>query len=253
MYIDKLLQYSINTKYANIYKLLITRALARPNKKKEVKNILGYVESHHIIPKSFKSVIGNIVNDKNNTVFLTAKEHFIAHLCLLKMFTNNPNWNQKMNFAFHQMNVKNQYQKTRINSRLFDILKRNKPKYARLYKNRDVIYIHEIEVDKIKELIDNGYSLKMTDDFKAGRVGMMTGKKHSAETKLKMRQSNSRFDINNYDIKKEVKYKQRRKIPFTTEELAWIVERKQQMSIERSRRTIEMNLKRGKQNKKDEI
>ena len=40
----------------------------------------GYVEEHHIIPRS----IGGL-NESWNVVKLTAREHFICHLLLIKM------------------------------------------------------------------------------------------------------------------------------------------------------------------------
>lgn len=39
-----------------------------------------YVERHHIIPRSLGGS-----NDPNNLVYLTAKEHFVCHLLLVKM------------------------------------------------------------------------------------------------------------------------------------------------------------------------
>ena len=41
----------------------------------------GYVEKHHIVPKSLGGS-----NDASNLVKLTAREHFIAHLLLSKMY-----------------------------------------------------------------------------------------------------------------------------------------------------------------------
>jgi hypothetical protein len=41
---------------------------------------LGYTEKHHIIPKSLGGS-----NEENNLVNLTAKEHYICHLLLIKM------------------------------------------------------------------------------------------------------------------------------------------------------------------------
>ncbi len=42
----------------------------------------GYTESHHVIPKSLGGS-----DDCTNIVKLTAKEHFICHLLLVKMTT----------------------------------------------------------------------------------------------------------------------------------------------------------------------
>jgi hypothetical protein len=92
-------------KYTKWYNNIIAKCVER-NWNKKTSGC--YVEKHHIIPKSLGG--GN----KNNLVYLTAKEHFISHLLLSKMydgkskskmqlalymFTKNPslNSNRKMN------------------------------------------------------------------------------------------------------------------------------------------------------------
>lgn len=62
----------LSNKYTKIYYQLINRARCR--------TVEGYREKHHIIPKC----IGG-TNDKSNLVSLTAREHFICHLLLVRM------------------------------------------------------------------------------------------------------------------------------------------------------------------------
>lgn len=64
--------------YQTIYNKLIARALSRKP------NIEEYYESHHIIPRCLG---GN--DDRLNLANLTAREHFIAHLCLVKIYPGN--------------------------------------------------------------------------------------------------------------------------------------------------------------------
>jgi hypothetical protein len=52
-----------------------------------------YYEKHHIVPKSMGGT-----NKKENTFFLTAKEHFIAHLLLWKIHNN-----KQMAFAYYAL------------------------------------------------------------------------------------------------------------------------------------------------------
>lgn len=59
--------------YKNHYSRLIERAKFR--------EICGYTERHHIKPKC----IGG-TDDPSNLISLTAREHFIAHLLLMKMY-----------------------------------------------------------------------------------------------------------------------------------------------------------------------
>ena len=60
--------------YKKVYNSLIT--------KRKTCKFEGYTETHHILPKSLGGT-----NDRSNLVQLTAREHFIAHLLLVKMYT----------------------------------------------------------------------------------------------------------------------------------------------------------------------
>lgn len=73
----------INNKYTRWYYAIVHNA--------QKSSRSGYVESHHIIPKSFYIdssktgwLLGN-PDDPTNLVRLTAREHFICHLLLTKM------------------------------------------------------------------------------------------------------------------------------------------------------------------------
>lgn len=72
--------------YEKIYNQIIARAKTR---------ILdGYKERHHIIPKCMGGT-----NDKENLVDLTAREHFICHWILMRLYTDN----HKLAYAFKAM------------------------------------------------------------------------------------------------------------------------------------------------------
>lgn len=79
----------LNNKYTKWYYLIIENA--------KNKDIGGYTEKHHIVPKSLG---GN--NNKENLVSLTAKEHFICHLLLTKIVDNKNN-KVKMVWALWRM------------------------------------------------------------------------------------------------------------------------------------------------------
>ena len=69
-----------NNKYQKWYDQLIGRARNR--------TIEGYVERHHIVPKSLGGT-----NEKGNLVALTAREHLIAHMLLPRFVENKaPMW-----------------------------------------------------------------------------------------------------------------------------------------------------------------
>jgi hypothetical protein len=80
--------------YQRIYNQIIERAINR--------ELHCYKEKHHIIPKC----IGG-TNDKLNLVNLTAREHFICHWLLVRIFPDN----HKIIYAFWAMcNQKSEHQ-----------------------------------------------------------------------------------------------------------------------------------------------
>jgi len=75
-----------------------------------------YVESHHILPQSMGGL-----NDDNNLVKLSARQHYLAHWMLWKAYKS-----KEMTFAFFSMsNQSNQYQgrNRKINSRIYENLR----------------------------------------------------------------------------------------------------------------------------------
>lgn len=96
--------------YKILYDKFINNAKRLPRSKKD-----GYFESHHIVPKCMG---GN--NDKANLVLLTAREHFIAHKLLCKIYPDNSSlW-----FAFNIMaHVKNENKQYKVSSKDYSILR----------------------------------------------------------------------------------------------------------------------------------
>lgn len=91
------------------------------NAKKETENgkrSIGYYEKHHIQPKSLGGS-----NKKENLVRLTAREHFICHWLLVKMYDKGTVERNKMLCAFWRMQCINKDQKRYINSRAYEKLK----------------------------------------------------------------------------------------------------------------------------------
>ncbi|QIW87904.1 homing endonuclease [Agrobacterium phage OLIVR5] len=66
-------------RHYKIYRSIVDKAVSENrNKNGEI-----YFESHHIVPKSYDGD-----NSKENLVLLTAREHYICHLLLTRMFSN---------------------------------------------------------------------------------------------------------------------------------------------------------------------
>lgn len=78
----------------------------------------GYTEKHHIIPKSLGGS-----NNFDNIVKLSAREHFLCHYLLAKMYKQESNEWYKMQFAFNMMKQKSFIQQRYFNSRLYEALR----------------------------------------------------------------------------------------------------------------------------------
>lgn len=81
--------------YKKIYDSIIERASGRKKIRRGQPNYV-YYERHHVLPKCLGGS-----DEKNNIVFLTAEEHWVAHLLLVKM---NPG-NHKLVFACQAMSM----------------------------------------------------------------------------------------------------------------------------------------------------
>ena len=101
----------LQNKYTHWYNNIVGIAKSR--------QIDGYYEKHHIVPKSLN---GN--DSKDNIVKLTAREHFVCHWLLTKMLPDGVNkW--KMMYAFNSFNRVNKNQNRYVpNSKQYEIMKK---------------------------------------------------------------------------------------------------------------------------------
>lgn len=79
------------------YKNIYTQLIERSRTEKRVKHQGIYYEEHHIVPKCLGGT-----NDPENLVLFTAREHFIAHWLLTKIYPNEPS----IIFAFNSFSMK---------------------------------------------------------------------------------------------------------------------------------------------------
>lgn len=100
--------------YATIYNSIISSAASKNRNKQD-----SYYEKHHILPRSLGGT-----NKKSNLVLLTAKEHFICHLLLVKMYKDDKPKYKKMLHAFMLMRGQNKDQERYINSVIYETLKK---------------------------------------------------------------------------------------------------------------------------------
>lgn len=97
------------TKYEKWYSTIIETRKATPYDG-------DYSESHHIIPRC----VGG-TDDKENLVVLSAREHFICHLLLSKIYDD-----YRLKFALLMMTRVNEHhqREIKINSKIYDYIKR---------------------------------------------------------------------------------------------------------------------------------
>lgn len=95
--------------YQRIYNQIIEYA--------KIRQLEGYKEKHHILPKC----LGGL-NDKENLVELTAREHFLCHRLLCEIYPKN----EKLKHALFLMSIGKQKTKDKhyiISSRVYERLK----------------------------------------------------------------------------------------------------------------------------------
>lgn len=131
-------------KYTKNYYNIIERAKSR--------HPIGYTETHHIIPASLGGT-----NDKDNLVKLTAKEHYICHLLLVKM-TSAAAY-QKMLYAYTIMSGR------------------------KLYNSKQYHFFRE-EYAKVNSELRSGKGNGMYGVDRKGKNNTFYGKRHSEESKL---------------------------------------------------------------------
>jgi len=163
-------------KYTTWYTAITDRARTR--------KLEGYTERHHVIPKSL-----NGTDDKTNLVDLTAREHFICHWLLTKMYTGEAK--SKMIYALNGMKRNGkctQRYETLITSRVYENLKKEfSIVHSATMKGRDPwnrgIPITEEQREK-NRIAATGK--KRSAEAIAKAVAKQFGQKRSEETKLKM-------------------------------------------------------------------
>lgn len=155
--------------YSKHYNSLIIRAKTRI--------IDGYVEKHHIIPKCLGGT-----DDISNIVILTPEEHFLAHQLLVKIYPEN----KSIIFAARMMCVGSDNHKR--NNKLYAWLKRRY--YASRIGEKRKPYIMK-KPRKVREKETKPRKKRiLTAQHRAKISEANRRRKHSPETKEKIRQSN---------------------------------------------------------------
>jgi hypothetical protein len=149
--------------YALTYSKLIAKAKARVC-------VDGYVERHHILPKALGGS-----DDSSNLVALTAREHFVAHFLLAKIYGGS---------MWHAVTMMSK--DGRINSRLFEIARKKlsqKMLGNSMTLGRKASYEERLRMS----LIRKGKAGKPVSEETKNKLSVInTGKKLTEESKAKI-------------------------------------------------------------------
>jgi hypothetical protein len=144
-----------------------------------VREIQGYREQHHIVPKSLGGS-----NKSDNLVSLTAKEHFICHLLLTRMVEGVAK--KKMTYALWLMcNVKNPVQQRHVptGSTYEKVRIQHSINISQKFKGVKKTYYHWLNKTHSQETKQKQSLLKQ------GKNNPMYGREQSAETIKKIKES----------------------------------------------------------------
>jgi hypothetical protein len=157
--------------YQKIYENIIEKAKLENRQKGNG----TYYENHHIQPRCLEGG-----NDEKNLVLLTAKEHFISHKLLTKIYVD-----RNINIAFWFMCYSNKKGR--------ETIKISSRDYAYAKELRNLLPVPEETKIKISEAnkgrIKSSNECENIRQSKLGNKNPMFGKKLSEETKKKMSES----------------------------------------------------------------
>ena len=161
----------VNKHYFNRYLNFID------NIKSKGDRCLDYSEKHHIIPRSINE---SLEKCQDNIIILSAREHFIAHYMLLKLFLNNTIEKTKMsNALFYIISISKQKigKDIKINSRLYEQIRKefssaHSGKLNGRYGTKSKCMYKDgitkmIPIEEIKEYKANGWVLGIAYETKS--------------------------------------------------------------------------------------
>jgi len=151
----------LQNKYTRWYYDIIQRAKSR----KLPTDV--YIEKHHIVPRSLGGD-----NQQENIVQLTAKEHFICHMLLVKMTTGKSK--RSMAYAAWQMTNIDSRQRYSPTSRIYSLLKKN---LSETYKGVPKTKIHWLGKSH------SAQTKTLQSTIKKSSNNPMWGKKHKEKSK----------------------------------------------------------------------
>ncbi len=207
IYFEFLREYSKNSKYFLYYIKLIEKCSLRSKIKKEAEQNIGYCERHHIVPSYFGE---NFKKDKNNLVFLTPREHFIAHVLLYRSALENTTHLKKSRETIACFKILNGKRNLKFNSRQLNLIRKASSEASRERAKGNTAYLSRnpasVELKNLRKInaeksrwVNNGIEEKFsenyeelvsTKNFTFGRLKWSKRKSLSQEEKFNRNESN---------------------------------------------------------------
>lgn len=185
--------------YQNIYNSLVSKAQKRME-------TVGYTEKHHIIPRTLGGS-----DDAANIVVFTAREHFIAHLLLAKIY-GGPMWHAAHMMSNMKRYTNRKYEKVReehakqvsirqtgkvVSTETRKKISENKERSAKISQSLKGRPKSEEHKEAYKQARINGVGWVCPESKKEqqrttmkGSGNPMWGKTHNEEAKLKIIEAN---------------------------------------------------------------
>jgi hypothetical protein len=169
----------------------------------------GYTEFHHIIPKSLGGT-----DEKINLVELTAREHFICHLLLTKIYKSGSNHYKMIRAFFMMKDCKSDNQYRYITGKSYEKLKKelsmmtSKNQSGKGNSQYGMIWIHNIDEKVSKkisklDIIPDGWNIGRVTNFELKDL-KNKNKQIKEYNKIKARLYNIKIYTEWYEIYKKV-------------------------------------------------
>lgn len=169
--------------YQKIYNQIIQRAQNR--------TLTTYIEKHHIIPKC----LGGI-NEKENIVELTAREHYLCHSLLCEIYSNNISLKRAHWLMANKPANKFQKRKYKISSREYNRLREEFSKINSKYLKGNKYWVGRKHTDETKKKMSEIARNRSKETLQKMSVSAkkrirIIGWHHSEKVKQKIRENSS--------------------------------------------------------------
>ena len=153
-----------------------------------------YTEKHHIIPRSVCILLDK---SQENLIYLTAKNHFLAHYYIWKWFKDElheKKWARSMCYALYRM--KRQLMKSNDIERLSDLYEEVRREFSKVQSEemkgeKNGMYGKHHNENTKQKMRENHYDCR-------GKKNPFYGKKHTEETRNKILQTRIKFPVVQY-------------------------------------------------------